>query len=124
VTAFLSSICAASAGVFMAKWLQRWPAFRQEPLAVTAPSDALPGDDHTPLEIERPDVIPLTPGKRIALWSFFALFVGLFFLLLFPENVERGLQALNAAWHAPLPPTDFAGKPLWMRGLMSASLLA
>ena len=124
VTAFLSSLCAASAGVFVSKWLQTWPTFRLDPLPATTTPGAPQGEDSAPLEIERPEVTPLTPGKRTALWSFFALFVGLFFLLLFPENVERMLQALNAHWHAPLPPADFAGKPLWMRALMSASLLA
>jgi spore maturation protein SpmA len=126
VTAFLSSVCAASAGVFVSKWLQNWRAFRLEPLPppVTAVSSAPTEEAGTPLEIERLEVLPLTPAKRAALWAFFALFVGLFFLLLFPENVERMLQALNDRWHAPVPPADFAGKPLWMRGLMAASLLA
>ena len=123
VTAFLSSVIAASAGVFMAKWLQRWPAFHEAPLADAAPGDS-PVEDLAPLAIERPEVTSFTPGKRIALWSFFALFVAFFFLLLFPQNAESILQSLNANWHAPLPPADFTGKPLWMRGLMSASLLA
>ena len=124
VTAFLSSLCAASAGVFVSKWLQTWPSFRLEPLPDASAPGAPQGEDSAPLEIERPEVTPLTPGKRTALWSFFALFVLLFFLLLFPQNAEHLLQAVNAQWHAPLPPADFAGKPLWMRALMSASLLA
>ena len=122
VAAFLSSLCAASAGVFVSKWLQTWPAFRLEPLPVL--SGAPPVDESAPLEIERPEVTPFTTGKRAVLWSFFGLFVFLFFLLLFPQNAERILQGLNAGWHAPLPPADFTGKPLWMRALMSASLLA
>ncbi len=124
VTAFLSSICAASAGVLVSKWLQTWPAFRLEPLPATSAAGAPLGADSTPPEIERPDVTPLSPGGRAALWGFLALFAALFFLLLFPQNAEHLLQALNAQWHAPLPPADFTGKPLWMRALMSASLLA
>jgi spore maturation protein SpmA len=124
VTAFLSSVCAASAGVFVSKWLQNWRAFRLEPLPVPAPASALAEEAGAPLEIERPEVLPLTSVKRAALWAFFALFVVLFFLLLFPENVEYLLQALNGQWHAPAAPAGFAGKPVWMRGLMAASLLA
>jgi len=124
VTAFLSSVIAASAGVFVSKWLQNWRTFRVEPLPVAAASDAPVADDSAPLEIERPEVTPLTPGKRVALWSFFGLFVVLFFLLMFPQGAEQLLQSLHAQWHAPQPPADFAGKPLWMRALMSASLLA
>jgi len=30
----------------------------------------------------------------------------------------------NTSWHGPQPPADFAGRPVWMRALMSASLLA
>ncbi len=123
VTAFLSTLCAASAGVFVAKTLQNWPAFRIAPTPLAAASDAAPSAD-APLEIEKPEVLALTPGRRAALWAFFAMFVLLFVLLLFPENAERWFQTLNAGWHAPLPPADHAGKPLWMRALMSASLLA
>lgn len=123
VTAFLSSVCAASAGVFVSKWLQTWRAFRLEPLPAAAPG-APQVEDSAPLEIERPEVTPLTTGGRAALWAFLALFAVLFFLLLFPQNAEHLLQALNAQWHAPLPPADFTGKPLWIRALMSASLLA
>ena len=124
VTAFLSSLFAASAGVFVSKWLQTWPSFRLEPLPDSSTPGAPQAEDSAPLEIERPEITPFTTGGRAALWAFFALFVLLFFLLLFPQNAERMLQALNAQWHAPLPPADFAGKPLWIRALMSASLLA
>jgi spore maturation protein SpmA len=124
VTAFLSSVFAASAGVFVSKWLQNWRVFRVEPLPVAASSSAPPTDESAPLDIERLQVTPLTTGKRIALWSFFALFILLFALLMFPQSVDGLLQSLNAQWHAPQPPADFAGKPVWMRVLMSVSLLA
>jgi len=123
ITAFLSTVCAASAGVFVSKWLQNWAMFRVEPAPVTAATLAAPEQD-APLEIEQPDVVPLTTGKRAVLWAFLAAFVGMFALLLFPESAERLLQSVNADWHAPSPPGEQAGKPFWMRALMSASLLA
>jgi spore maturation protein SpmA len=122
MTAFLSTVCAASAGIFVAKALQNLPMFRVDAVPATA-ANAQAAED-TALEIEKLEVAPLTPGKRGALWSFFAAFVLLFGLLLFPQVIDSLLQGINAAWHAPMPPADHVGKPLWMRALMSASLLA
>lgn len=122
VTAFLSTVCAASAGVFVAKTLQNWPMFRVEAIPAETASEAPTVEEV--LELDQLEVAPFTPRKRAALWAFFGAFLLLFALLLFPQIFEQLLQAMNAAWHAPLPPADHAGKPLWMRALMSFSLLA
>ncbi len=125
ITAFLSTVCAASAGVFVSKMLQNWPAFRLAPLPAAEPSaPTVPLIEAALPEMEMPEVREFTPGRRLALWAFSAVFVLLFGMLLFPQAVEGLLQSLNANWHAPLPPADHAGKPLWMRMLMAASLLA
>ncbi len=126
VTAFLSTVCAASAGIFVSKWLQTWPVFRLEPQAsAAAPAGReMPVEGDLALEAEQPVIAPLTPGKRLALWAFVGAFLAMFVALLFPQNVERLLQGINAGWHAASPPADHAGKPLSIRVLMSFSLLA
>ncbi len=117
ITAFLATCCAATAGVLSAKLLEKLPMFRVEKpaegAAKTASTEAAPAAE---LELEKLALPPLTGGQRAAIVLYFALFVGLFFLLLFPE------------WFAgvggPQPPAEFAGKSLGIRALMSVSLLA
>ena len=129
ITAFLSTVCAASAGIFVSKWLQNWPSFRLAPITADTPRDQvaepIAGKEDAALEvIERPVVEPLTAGKRLALWTFVGAFAVMFALLVFPENIERVLQGIHSGWRAAPPPAEQVGKPLWMRALMSASLLA
>jgi len=124
ITAFLSTVCAASAGVAVSKWLQNWRVFRFERFT-SEENEARTAVSEEPVPVvERPSVPPLTPGKRFALWAFVGAFVAMFVLLVFPQNIDRLLQGISPAWHAPAVPAEQAGKPLWMRALMSASLLA
>ena len=124
ISAFVSTVCAASAGVFVAKWLQNWPMFRFDATPGDAPAVAARVEETTPVIAEQPMLEPLTAGKRAALWAFTGAFLLMFALLLFPQSIDALLQNVNAAWHVPPPPGDHAGKPLWMRSLMSISLLA
>lgn len=124
VSAFLSTVFAATAGVLVSKLLQNLPAFRLEPLPAGEAPVATGAADPA-LEVEKAEaLLPLTPGKRAALWAFVAAFAVMFLLLVFPQGAERALQGIHASLHVPTPPGDFAGKPVWMRGLMGASLLA
>lgn len=123
ITAFLSSVCAASAGVFVSKWLQSWRTF-QVPATVRPTPLQNEAVEAAPLEIEVLETLPLTWAKRLVLSAFGLAFVLMFALLLFPQAFDSLLQGMNPAWHAPQPPEEQLAKPLWMRALMSASLLA
>ena len=117
ITAFLATACAATAGVLAAKLLERLPMFRVAPggeRAADAEPGAVPAADA--LDLEKVELAPLTAGKLAVIALYFAVFVVMFFALLFPEWF--------AHFGAPPPPADFAGKNDVIRALMSVSLLA
>ena len=123
IPAMLSSVCAASAGVLISKWLQGWRVFRFERFTSDGTSQAMPVEEGV-LEIERPVVAPLTMGKLVVLWSFLAAFALMFALLLWPEHFRTLIDRVLPGAFVSAPPADQVGKPVWMRALMSVSLLA
>ena len=121
ITAFLATACAATAGVLAAKVLERLPMFRVAQKAAgenagDAPTTTATVGEPEALDLEKVELAPLTPGKLTAIALYFALFIAMFFLLLFPEWF--------AYLGAPQPPAEFAGKTPAIRALMSVSLLA
>ena len=112
ITAFLATVCAASAGVLAAKVLERLPFFRTDERSAKDHPLATTTDDA--LDLEKIELLPLTTLKRVAIALFFAAFAVAFVLVLAPDSFR---------WAAPAPP-DFAGKSLGVRALMAVSLLA
>ena len=125
ITAFLATLCSATAGVLAAKFLERLPMFRingdaagrtEAEAAEAAPAEAL--------ELEKVDLQPLTALQRLWIALFFSAFVVAFFLLWLPEQFTGILSSMHAGWVAPPTPAEFADKSLGIRALMSVSLLA
>jgi len=127
ITAFLATVCAASAGVLISKVLERLPWFRFAPapekVGAAGASDASP-PDHEPIELERIELARLGKGRQLAIALYFAAFLGMFLLLLIPEQFSGWAHSMNLSWTTPAPPADFAGKSLGIRALMSISILA
>jgi spore maturation protein SpmA len=125
ITAFLATLCAATAGVLAAKLLEKLPRFRVE----TTPSRAAPEPGATPetleaVELEKIALPALTGNGRIVIGLYLAAFAAMLLLLLFPGFFSGALGQFHAGWTAPSPPPDFEGKSLAVRALMAISLLA
>ena len=124
VTAFLASVCAASAGVLATKVLEKLPMFRVGPASEKVDAAAATASENETLEVEKLDLPPLTKAGRCWIAGYFLSLALVFCLLRFPELSERVLTSINPLWHAPPPPADFAGKGAAVRSLMALSLLA
>ncbi len=119
ITAFLTTVCSASAGVFAAKLLERLPFFRGGGADEAARDSMDVKDMETEaLDLEKIEVRPLTTLHRVWIGLFFGAFVAAFFLLLAPAFFT------SLGWAAPPAPEEFADKSLPVRALMSVSLLA
>ena len=125
ITAFLATLCAASAGVLAAKFLEKLPRFRvAAPAKSAAPEVGATVEAGEAVELEKIALRPLTMKARIGIALYLAAFAAMFLLLLFPDFFSGVLGQLHAGWSAPSPPPDFAGKSLGVRSLMAVSLLA
>jgi spore maturation protein SpmA len=120
ITAFLATVCSASAGVMAAKLFERLPMFRASGAVAKDERDRRDGKDAEPetLEIEQIEVRPLTTLHHVSIALFFAAFAVAFFLLTTP-GFFAGL-----GWTAPPVPKELADKSLPVRALMAVSLLA
>jgi len=125
ITAFLATVCSATAGVLAAKFFERLPFFRGDDVAVEGidAKDARDAPAET-LELEQIDVRPLSALHRIWIALFCTAFAAAFFLLVAPDFFTRALQSIRPEWAAPPTPKEFADKSLPVRALMSVSLLA
>jgi spore maturation protein SpmA len=129
ITAFLATLCAATAGVLAAKFLEKLPRFRVEaPSKSAAPEPGTPSETQAiseeAVELENIALPDLTRKGRIGIALYLAAFAAMFLLLLFPGFFSGILGQLHPGWTAPSPPTDFEGKGLAVRSLMAVSLLA
>jgi len=125
ITAFLATLCAASAGVLAAKFLEKLPRFRAETTpSRAAPEPGAPWEALEATELEKIALPALTGRRRIGIGIYLAAFAAMFLLLLFPGIFSGALGQLHAGWSAPSPPADFEGKSLGVRALMAISLLA
>ena len=125
ITAFLATVCSATAGVLAAKFFERLPFFRGDDVAVEGidAKDAREAPAET-LELEQIDVRPLSALHRIWIALFCTAFAAAFFLLVAPDFFTRAFQSIRTEWTAPPTPKEFADKSLPVRALMSVSLLA
>jgi spore maturation protein SpmA len=131
ITAFLATLCAASAGVLAAKFLEKLPRFRVKapsipanPANPAAPEPGVPADARESIELETIALPPLTKKGRIGIALYLAAFAAMFLLLLFPTYFSGLLGQFHAGWSAPSAPPDFEGKSVGIRSLMAISLLA
>jgi len=131
ITAFLATLCAATAGVLAAKFLEKLPRFRLEsPSKPATPATPEPGalngpaEAHEPVDLEKIALPPLTRIGWTGIALYLSAFAAMFLLLLFPAHLSGLLGQLHAGWSAPPPPPDFEGKSLGVRSLMAISLLA
>src|SRR5579862_8425827 len=99
-TAFLATACAAFAGVFAAKILEKLPLFRLESLPVEA-APAETGSEQ--VELEKVSARPLTPFGKCLLWLFFGLFLFLFARMWPAAPGGWALRSLNAATVLAVP---------------------
>ncbi len=119
ITAFLATVCSATAGVIAAKFLERLPMFRVgESIGETQDAASSTAAEAEALELEKIEVRPFTTLHRVWIGLFCAAFLVAFFVLFIPES----FAALG--WTAPAAPKEFADKTLPVRALMSVSLLA
>jgi len=125
ITAFLATLCAASAGVLAAKFLEKLPRFRvAAPPKSAAPEVGATLEAGEAVELEKIALLPLTMKARIGIALYLAAFAAMFLLLLFPGFFSGMLGQFHDGWSAPSPPPDFQGKSLGVRSLMAVSLLA
>jgi len=99
-TALLASLTAAIAGITTVKLLQRLPVFRINPSQATAHTSertqtaaAQPDQQATPTLTPS----PLTPGDRLCLYTFAAVFVLLALTMLCPQLFDGALAWLRSA---------------------------
>ena len=126
VTAFLATCCAACAGVFSAKVMERWKMFRlpkadeetrsAERGTRKGESAAAPA---TEVAVEKIEAAELTAKGRAVLGVFGAAFGVMFLLLAFPD-VMRGIWP----WVMPPVSAELAGKGSVIRTLFAISTLA
>ena len=86
ITAFLASVCAASAGVFATKILEKLPMFRVD-AAMKAEAASVAVESET-LDVEKLDLPALTRGGRCWIGGYVFAFALIFCVLRFPEIGE------------------------------------
>lgn len=128
-TALLASLCATTAGIATARWLQHWPVFRvrPEPVAAAATAAAPSAEVAPPPLAAEPS--PLRARGRVALWLLLAAFAALFVWMAF---APADYHVTTAALHARIFPANVAapvwentaGQPLALRAIGTLSLLA
>jgi spore maturation protein SpmA len=125
ITAFFASVCAATAGVFASKVLEKLPMFRASDPAVEADIQKADAVNETEaLEVEKVALPPLTKKGQWLIAAYFIASALIFCLLRFPASFEHVFNSFNPQWHAPAQPQDFAGKGPGVQSLMALSLLA
>lgn len=126
--ALLATCCAACAGVFSAKCLEKLPMFRIDAqAAVEAGSPRTEEKAVTEIEVEKIAPPALSPGGRIALALFVAAFVVMFVMLVFPDWMNERLRDSPETFskhRVADVPKDMQGKSLPLRAVYAVSLLA
>lgn len=123
-SAFLATLCSATAGVFAAKLLERLPVFRIRPTAPAAP-EAEKSTIETPgeaLAVEKIEVKQMPAWGPLTLWAYYAAFAAMFVMLAFRDPLQAAFSSIG--WHLPPTPSDMAGKSIGIRMLYSVAILA
>lgn len=123
-SAFLATVCAATAGVLSAKVLEKLPMFRLREATVEAvrPDHEVEAEGDKEVGVEQIQVQPLTRGKQFALGLFIAAFGLMFGILAFPDVIQAVLNPFGIT--IPAPPADLQGRPVVIRILYSVAILA
>jgi spore maturation protein SpmA len=120
-SAFLATVCAATAGVLSAKVLERFPMFR-----VTPATDAeRPAEVAVPIEqppVETLTLAPLSGKKRFFLGLYLMAFAAMFVMLAFPELAARIAAPVGIT--PPAPPADLLARTAGIRVLYAIAILA